>query len=154
MQELNTKRINNIVNKIENKKSKPIKDNKKKHTSTQEYVKQIRKLNENLNQENRKTIYDQEREEKKFRNILDDLNVIIKFDELKVYDSYVFWSGIIDGVIQFTFEVTPYEDTSGINFDYTDDFNSDNPDNEEIIERVENYYNEFYKYWRDNLLQT
>jgi len=101
---------------------------------------------------NKKTVYDQQREEQKFRDYFKDLNADIKFDELKIYDDMIFWGGTIDGIIQFTYSVTSDEDTSNIGFDYLPNFSVDNPDNNEIIDRITSYYDNFYKYWRNNIL--
>lgn len=109
------------------------------------------KLNEDEG-ENKKTAYDQQMEEEKFRNFFNDLNVSIKFIDLEVYDNLVFWGGTIDGVIQFVYKVTPDESTSGIEFNYLPDFSPDNPENEEITRRIENYFDNFYRYWRDNVM--
>jgi hypothetical protein len=140
------RRIKKIVEqlKFENKKTNSF--------STQELVKKIRKLNEENN--NRKTSQDQSREENNFRNAFDDLNVVVDFIDLEVYDNLVFWGGTIDGIVQFAYKVTPEENTSGIEFNYLEDFSVDNPDNEEIIKRIEKYYDQFYKYWRDNIFQN
>lgn len=123
---------------------------------TQDLVKKMRKLNEQEEEKkkNRKTIYDQTREEKSFEAFFDDLNVATDFIELEVYDNFIFWGGTVDGIIQFVFKVTPNEDTSGVEFNYLEGFSPENPENDEIIERIESYYNQFYKYWRDNILQT
>ena len=108
-------------------------------------------LDENV--ENKETVYDQSIEEEKFRNFFNDMKVSIKFIDLEVYDDFVFWGGTIDGVIQFVYKVTPDEETSGVEFNYLEDFSPDNPENEEITGRVESYFDNFYKYWRDNVLQ-
>lgn len=102
---------------------------------------------------NKKTAYDQTEEEEKFRNFFNDMNVSIKFIELDIFNNLVFWGGTIDGVIQFVYKVTPTEDTSGVEFNYLEDFSPDNPENEEIVGRVESYYDNFYKYWRNNVLE-
>jgi len=102
--------------------------------------------------ENKKTVYDQSMEEEKFRNFFNDLNVSIKLIDLEVYDNLVFWGGTIDGVIQFIYKVTPDESTSGVEFNYLEDFSPDNPENEEITGRIESYFDTFYKYWRDNVM--
>ena len=140
-------------------KGKPVSEDKtkqnKKSATTRSLLKKMRSLNEQEGAgENRKTVYDQTREERNFRNNIDDLNVTVEFIPLEVYDDFVFWGGTIDGVIQFAYKVTPDEETSGVEFNYLEDFNPENPDNEEIIERIENYYDQFYKYWRNNVLQT
>lgn len=129
------------------------KDNKpKKDLSMRDMLKITRNLNED--KQNKKTVYDQAREEEKFRNFFNDMNVNIKFIELEVYNDMIFWGGTVDGIIQFVYKVTPDENTSGVEFNYLDDFSPDNPDNDEIIRRIESYYDTFYKYWRNNMLQT
>lgn len=100
---------------------------------------------------NKATSADQNKEEEKFLNHFSDLNVTVDFIPLEVYDDIVFWGGTIDGAVQFLYKITPFEKTSGIEFNYLEDFSVDNPDNEEIIDRIESYYDSFYKYWRDNL---
>ena len=120
------------------------------------------KLNEDVEgqegQENtetsKKTVYDQAEEEEKFRNYFNDMNVDIKFSELKVYDNLIVWGGTIDGVIQFAYTVTPDEKTTKITYKYLPDFTADNPDNDKIIEKIESYFDIFYKYWRNNVLQA
>jgi hypothetical protein len=131
-------------------------DKKNKHLTMRDMLKITRNLNEDVNEkkrENKKTVFDQTNEEQKFRNYFDDLNVNVKFVELEVYDDFIFWGGTINGIIQFVYKVTPQEATSGVEFNYLEDFTPDNPENEKIIEKIEDYYNIFYKYWRDNVLQ-
>lgn len=118
-----------------------------------------RKLNEDVENKdepekktNLKTAFDQENEEKKLRNYFDDINVDIKFIDLEIYDNFVFWGGTIDGVIQFAYTVTPNEKTSKIEFNYLPDFSPDNPDNDIIVKKIESYYDIFYKYMRNNVL--
>jgi hypothetical protein len=102
---------------------------------------------------NMKTVFDQGAEETKFLNHFKDIPVNVKFIPLEINDNLVFWGGTIDGVIQFVFKVTPNESTSGVEFNYLEDFSPDNPENDEIIKRVEAYYNTFYKYWQNNMIQ-
>lgn len=130
---------------------------KKKDLSVREMLKITRRLNEQFEEEkpsNKKTVYDQGKEEDKFNNFIRDLNVNVKFIDLEVYDNLVFWGGTIDGIIQFIYTVTPDEKTSGVEFNYVEDFSPDNPENDEIIKRVESYYDLFYKYWRNNILSN
>lgn len=136
------------------------KDEPKKTITMRDLLKITRKLNEQEEKEddkkkgeNKKNVYDQEREEEKFRNFFNDMNVTIDFIEMEVYDNLVFWGGTVDGVIQFIYKVTPNESTSGVEFNYLDDFTPDNPDNEKIIEKLESYFDSFYKYWRNNMVQ-
>jgi hypothetical protein len=131
----------------------------KKDLTMRDMLKITRKLNEEIKVDdkkkplNKKTEYDQKIEEEKLRNFFDDMNVSIKFQDLQVYDNLVFWGGTVDGVIQFVYKVTPDERTSGVEFNYLEDFSPDNPENEAIIKKLETYYDTFYKYWRDNVIQ-
>lgn len=127
-----------------------------KELSMRDLLGKTRKLNEQEKElgDNRKTVFDQQNEEKKIRNFFDDLNVDIDFIELEIYDDFIFWGGTVDGVIQFVYKVAPTEEESGVEFNYLDEFSLDNPDNEEIVERIEKYYDTFYKYWRDNVFNT
>ena len=153
-----TERIKKISDRISGVKqsSKNETTVNKKSPTTQSLVKKMRIINEQEGQErqDRKTVYDQTREERNFRNNVKDLNVVVEFIELKVYDNFIYWGGTIDGVIQFAYKVTPDEETSGYELNYTDEFNPNNEENEEIVERIKNYYDQFYKYWRNNVIQT
>lgn len=120
-----------------------------KEMSMRDMLKITRDLNEGVN---KKTVYDQEHEEQKFKNFFDDINVSIKFIDLEIYDNLIFWGGTVDGIIQFVYKVTPDEATSGVKFNYLEDFTPDNPENDEIINKIEKYYDIFYKYWRDNII--
>ena len=122
----------------------------KKDLNMRDMLKITRRINEDV--ENKKTVFDQSMEEEKFRNFFNDMNVSIKLIDLEIYNDLVFWGGTIDGVIQFVYKVTPDESTSGIEFNYLEDFSPDNPENEEITNRVESYFDTFYKYWRDNVI--
>jgi len=138
-----------------NESVEPIKD-----LSVRDMLKITRNINEGkvslkeAEGENKKTSYDQGIEEEKLRNFFGDMNVSIKLIELGVYEDLVFWGGTIDGVIQFVYKVTPDESTSGVEFNYLEDFSPDNPENEEITGRLESYFDTFYKYWRDNVMQA
>lgn len=130
-------------------------DLNKKNMSIRDMLNITRRINEEEEkQTNKKTIYDQPREEEKFMKNFQDMPVSIKFRELELYDSLVFWGGTIDGTIQFVYKVTPNKATSGVEFNYLDDFSPDNPDNEIIIDKIEKYYDSFAGYWRNNLLQN
>jgi len=124
-------------------------------------VRDMLKITRNINEgkiklteevENKETVFDQSMEEEKFRNFFNDMNVSIKLIDLEIYNDLVFWGGTIDGVIQFVYKVTPDESTSGVEFNYLEDFSPDNPENEEITGRIESYFDTFYKYWRDNVM--
>ena len=138
----------------------------KHELSIREMLKITRKLNEDVQPEvaepeidqekpvNKKTAQDQATEEQKFKDSFStgyDINV--DFIELEVTDKYVFWGGTINGLIQFVFKVTPDENTSGVEFNYLEGYNEDDPKNDEIIKRVESYYDVFYEYWIDSVIQ-
>lgn len=130
----------------------------KKELTMRDMLKITRKLNEQSEEVttnepvrvNKKTDYDQKREEDKFNNFID--GVVVKFVELEVYDDLIFWGGTVDGEIQFIYKVTPYEASSGVEFNYLNNFQPDNPENTQIIEKIESYYDSFYEYWRDMLI--
>jgi hypothetical protein len=134
----------------------------KKNLNMRDMLKITRKLNEQVGDENndekklinRENVFDQREEEEKLESFFDDLNVSIQFNDLKVYDDLVFWSGVVNGIIEFAFTVTPYDDTSAVTFDYTKEFSPDNPDNDLIIKKLETYYDTiFKKYWKSNMIQ-
>jgi len=102
---------------------------------------------------NKKTVYDQSREEENFNRFFSDLNINTKFIDLEVYDNLIFWGGTVDGIIQFVYKVTPDEKTSGVEFNYLEDFSADNPENDEVVGRIKSYYDTFYRYWKNNMLQ-
>lgn len=135
-------------NKIEPQKSMSVRDMLK---ITRDIHEGTTNLGENV--EDKETVYDQSIEEEKFRNFFNDMKVSIKFIDLEVFDDFIFWGGTVDGVIQFVYKVSRDEDSSGVEFNYLEDFSPDNPENDEIVGRIESYFDNFYKYWRDNVLQ-
>lgn len=137
--------------KLNNYNSKEsINEDKVKSLSMRDMLKITRSLNEDITQINKATHFDQETEENKFRNYFSDLNVVINMIPLEVKDNFVFWGGTINGMVQFVYKVTPNSGKSGVEFNYLDNFVVDNPDNQEIIKRVESYYDVFFKYWNEN----
>jgi len=141
---------------------KGVKPNKfniqKKSLTIRDTMNIMRKLNEADNDKenlgkNLKTNIDQKEEETKMKNYFNNLNVDIDFSNLDVFEKGIFWGGTIDGQIQFVYRVTPDENTSGFDLNYTDDFDPNNEDNKAILDKIENYYDVFYKYWRDNIIQ-
>ncbi|MFW5847323.1 MAG: hypothetical protein ACOCVF_00190 [bacterium] len=118
----------------------------------------MRKLNEvdiTHDQSNRiETHFDQKNEEEKFINYLRShhFNVIPNsFEKLEVVpEEYVFFGGTIDNMLQFVFTVTDSEQTSKVEFNYSNEFNRENPDNIDLIDKIQEYYDIFYRYWSDN----
>lgn len=128
---------------------------KNKNLTVRDFLNRAKKLKEEDDQVMEKTItpLDRKKEEEKLQNNFNDLEVNVVMENFEVYDDGVFLSGSIDDQITFTFSVTPSEDSSGIEWTAAEDFDSQNPDNQKVVERLENYYNEFYEFWRDNELQ-
>jgi len=88
-------------------------------------------------------------EQEKLKNFLRNNNVTIEFEPFEKYQNGVFWGGTIDGQIMFVYRVTPEEVSSGIDIEYLEGFDPNDPENNEIIEKLKRHYNDFYKYWRD-----
>lgn len=94
-----------------------------------------------------------DREHEKMLNYFADDNVDINFTEFEVYPNGVFMGGTIDGQLLFAYKVASEEKDSGVQVKYLDGFDPSDPDNDAIIKKVQSYYNDFYRYWRDNELQ-
>jgi hypothetical protein len=158
--------LNNILGQLESKFKNKFIVSERMDLSPRELLRKMRKLNEvddenNNNQDdnedlgtNLKTDLDQEEEEKKFREYFNDLQVDIDFTALDVYEKGVFFGGNIDKQIEFVYRITDSETTSGYDINYLQDFDPNQEDNAEVIKRIESYYNIFYKYWRDNVLEN
>jgi len=128
----------------------------KKNLNMRDMLKITRRINEGQEEQqqpNKKTAFDQTTEEEKFRDFFRDLPVNIKFIDLQVYDNMIFWGGTVNGVIQFVYRVTP-DEKQPVEFNYLEDFSPDNPQNDEIVGRIESYYDTFFKYWRNNMLDN
>lgn len=136
------------------------KDEKKKEPSVRDMLKNLRKLNEEFknnpeqkNIKNHATDFDKKYWIDRFNTFFDDLDITIDNEDvfdLEVYDDYIFWGATILGQIQFLFAVTDDENSSGVQFNYAKDFNANNEDNQNIIKRIEVFYDEFADYWRKN----
>ena len=149
MRDFNTNKIEKFVKNLRNSNKNLVNEYNVKSPSMRDLLKITRNLNE---RENKETIFDQKNEEEKLRDFFKDMNINFNFINLKVFDDLVFWGGTVDGVIQFIYKVTPNEQTSGVEFNYLKDFSPDNPENDEIINRLEEYYNTFYSYWNKNVI--
>ena len=102
--------------------------------------------------DSRKTMLDQKQQEEKFRNAIKQFNVNVQFEPMKITDNTVVWSGTIDNQLQWSYLVTPDESINGPKFNYSKNFNDGEPSNQDLIEFIKNYYNDFYKYWREGEL--
>lgn len=103
--------------------------------------------------DSKKTMFDQEAEEEKFRQALDRFNVNINFEPIEILDDSIVWRGTIDNQLAWTYVVTSDETKNGVEFKYSENFDDTKPDNEEMVKTIESYYGDFYKYWRDNELK-
>jgi len=155
MRELLRKMRNANNNKIDNNNLLVEYENDKKDLSVRDMLKITRnkKLNEDTLGSKKTTSLDQKREEEKFLNYFKDNQVNVEFIDLEVFDNGVFWGGTIDGEVQWVYKVTPDEETSGVEINYLEGFDSSDPENNDIVKKLEAYYDEFFKYWRDNEIQ-
>ncbi|MFW5847582.1 MAG: hypothetical protein ACOCVF_01500 [bacterium] len=96
---------------------------------------------------------EQRKEEEKFEKFFNNNIVDIEFNDLLVYDNAIFWSGTIDNQLKWVFKVSPDEQNSGVEIKYLEGFEPTDPENDELVKKIEAYYNTFYKYWRNNELQ-
>jgi hypothetical protein len=142
---------------------------KKKEMSVRDMLKITRKLNEQFeNAEvdteedekeekeitNKETVFDPKFFEKEVIELFKN-TVSIEFKDFQVLDYGVIWGGIVNGVIQFVYVVTRDEITSRVEFNYLQGFSKDNPANDEIIEKLETYYEtRFSKYVRKEFFKT
>ena len=97
---------------------------------------------------------DQKAEEEKFKDAFQYLKVIVDFQPLKVYDDYIFWGGTINNAIQFVYKITPTEELNNVEINYLKDFKPEDPENKEIAEKIEDYYNDFFERWKDQIKET
>jgi hypothetical protein len=139
----------------------------KKELDIRDMLKITRKLNEDIQPEtdqpetpetkpvNKKTDQDEANEEEKFKDSFPSINDInVDFIELEVTDKYVFWGGTINGVLQFVYKVTSDENTNGVEFNPLEGYNEDDKEkNDKIIKTVESYFDKFYEYWIDSVIQ-
>lgn len=147
-------------------------EKKKKEMTVRDMLKITRKLNEQTEDvetaevdtevdaeeekekpENKQTVFDPKFFEKEITALFDD-SVSIEFKDLEMFDNWVLWSGVVNGIIQFLFIVTRDEITSRVEFNYLQGFSPDNPKNEEIVKKLETYYEtRFSKYVRKEILE-
>lgn len=102
------------------------------------------------------TSTDKEAQKEKIQNAFKDQDVYVQIEEFKQYNDEngdplaFFLSGGIDGVITFTLKVGKTEEISGVDWTATPEF-SDDQRNEDIIQRLTDYYKDFYEEWRESL---
>ena len=129
--------------------------------SIQEWVKEFRKLNEQEEPEaetqkrvNKKTPQDEDKMRDWFNDVFRGLNITPEFEELVIYDDLVFWSGWINGLIQFIFTVSENPDVNNVEINYADDLNIQNPENDKIVKKLEDFYTDFSEYWKKELFEV
>jgi hypothetical protein len=129
---------------------------KDRHMTMRGMLGKMRKLKEDTNNglgQKKTTPFDEKREEEKFLNYFNNNQINVEFIPIEIYDNRVFWGGTIDGQLQFVYKVTPNENTSGYELNYLEGFDKNNPENDDVVKKIQNYYDDFYKYWRDNVIQ-
>lgn len=135
----------------------------KKEKSFKDFLNEMRKLKEEVESENRKTVYDEKSEQRKLLNSLPS-DVVINFEDLEIYDDRIIWGGTINNDFNFFYKVT--EDGKGDEYDFNfisgfDPTGEELGDSEEadeyveekmeIFEKIQHYYDEFSNYWRNEL---
>ena len=128
---------------------KPIKFNKPQ--TMRESLKLMREAIETSDKE-KTTERDMRDEEDRMQNFFAEQNVHIEFKVLDVFDNSVFAGGVINRQIQFIYKISTMDGENGVKIETLDDFNEKDPNNGEIIKKIESYYDTFYKYWEDNIL--
>jgi len=124
--------------------------------SMRDMLKITRKLNESDNNDSDIDLaipVEEKALRNEFLNVFDkSMKVSVKLrNKIELTKDMGYWGGTINGVIQFVYIATNDEDTSGVKFNYLDGFSPDNPENDEIIKKVESFYNRFYNYWEDEI---
>lgn len=136
----------------------------KKDLNIRDMLKITRRLNEEMENTQRgrnvETIFDQRHEEEKMRNFFKthmERNggnpVNIKFINIEEYDNMVFWGGIVDGIIKFAYTVIPDKIGSEATYDYSEDFSPDDPNNDIIIDGLDQYFEIFREYCITNIFK-
>lgn len=127
----------------------------------QSFINKMRKLNEEESTP-RKTVYDEKEEQDKFLRVLPS-DVVVNFEDLEVYDNMVIWGGNINDDFEFFYKVTPNKKTSEFDFNFLSGFDPTGETVEEpdeyveeqmlLFDAVKNYYDEFSRFWRENLIR-
>jgi hypothetical protein len=146
--------LEKMVKILERFEKKPI-----EHMSMRDMLKITRKLSEdvevvdvNNERTNKSTPQDQKYAQDQFNSLFSDMPVNIDFLKLEKYDDFVFWGGTINNVLKFVYIVPPINDkNTGVDLEKSDEFNENSEQNQEIVKRVESYYDAFNKYWIENL---
>lgn len=137
----------------------------KKEKTFKDFLNEMRRLKEEIEQSAKKTAYDEKEEENKFLRVLPS-DVVVNFEELEIYDNLVIWGGNINDDFEFFYKVTPNAKTSGFEFNFLSGFDptGENIENEDEVDEyveeqmslfdiVKNYFETFSKYWRENLMR-
>jgi hypothetical protein len=144
--EFNTERIQKLMGKVS--------EAAKKDPTMNEMIARMKNyVNEQMAQSRHLTDSELDVEKRKFENAFSNYNVSFEYEPFSIVYDGVFWSGVIDGQIQWVYMVTKDDSTSGVELNFAPDFNPDEGDNKKIVEIIQSYYNQFYKYWRENELE-
>lgn len=146
----NVKRIKQIADRINPKTS--INEKSKTDMSIRDSVRLMRKKQINEEIKNSLSNSEIEIEKNKFLNVFKDNNVTVQFKNFLFSKDGVFFSGTIDGIIQWAYRVTPDENSSGIDYEVIDGFDGNDPENADVLKKLESYYDTFYEYCRDNII--
>lgn len=124
-----------------------------KEMSMREMLGKMRNLNENIEPEVSPAEIDREKE--KMLNFFANDNVDINFENFQVQPQGVFLSGLVGDQIQFSYTVTPKITTKdqGVQLNYLNGFDANNPENDKLVKKVQDYYDTFSNYWIENQLQ-
>jgi len=97
---------------------------------------------------------DEQKEQEKLLNYLQNNNATVDFKDYETYEKGVHWGGVINGQIVFAYRVASDDQFSGVDVEYLEGFDPNDPENNEIIEKIKRYYNDFKTNWRDSQYYT
>lgn len=149
----NMTRMNQILERVGGTNKKE--DNTRGNLSMKDLLSITRKLNEQEEDVDTSTEADFEYEKMKAEKFLDGMALRFTDKSGKPYfkktKNKIIWGGVVNGIIRFIFIVEEDKSKSKVVFDYTEDFSPDNPENDEIIKKIELYYDSFYDRWIDKI---
>ena len=104
------------------------------------------------NSNNLATEIDKEEEQEKMNKYFSEPNVAIEYRDFLVKSDEVLLSGTINNAIEFVLVASADNNSEDVTVNYLDDFQAQDPKNEEIIKKLNDYHHDvFYKYWREQL---
>lgn len=136
-------------------------DNKKVRIDEKSMVRNMIKNMRTLTKEdfskttNKATINDQKKEEEKLLSNFKNEEVSFEFQDIEIFDDKIFWGGTVitkSGSLDWVFVVSTNEGENGFFPNSESNFDTTIPENKKVLEMMKVYYDEFYRYWRDNEL--